>query len=69
MQVFCDMSIAGGGWTLVASVHENNIKGKCTLGDKWSSEEGSQNFTYNGKLSLKCLSLKSENVKALSQNF
>ena len=29
----------GGGWTLVASVHENNINGKCTLGDKWSSEQ------------------------------
>ncbi|XP_048014262.1 intelectin-like isoform X5 [Megalobrama amblycephala] len=31
----------GGGWTLVASVHENNMYGKCTVGDRWSSEQGS----------------------------
>ncbi|TSK14883.1 Intelectin [Bagarius yarrelli] len=40
-QAFCDMTTAGGGWTLVASVHENNINGKCTVGDRWSSEQGS----------------------------
>ncbi|XP_062374140.1 intelectin-like [Sardina pilchardus] len=39
-QTFCDMTTAGGGWTLVASVHENNIYGKCTVGDRWSSEQG-----------------------------
>ncbi|KAK2913849.1 hypothetical protein Q8A67_002248 [Cirrhinus molitorella] len=40
-QTFCDMTTAGGGWTLVASVHENNMYGKCTLGDRWSSQQGS----------------------------
>ncbi|XP_068103129.1 intelectin-1-like [Hyperolius riggenbachi] len=39
-QTFCDMTTAGGGWTLVASVHENNIYGKCTVGDRWSSQQG-----------------------------
>ncbi|XP_078138827.1 intelectin-like [Centroberyx gerrardi] len=39
-QTFCDMTTAGGGWTLVASVHENNMYGKCTLGDRWSSQQG-----------------------------
>jgi len=39
-EVFCDMDSAGGGWTLVASIHENNINGKCTLGDNWSSDQG-----------------------------
>ncbi|XP_064859309.1 intelectin-like isoform X2 [Oncorhynchus nerka] len=39
-QTFCDMTTAGGGWTLVASVHENNMYGKCTVGDRWSSEQG-----------------------------
>ncbi|KAK2890558.1 hypothetical protein QQF64_006658 [Cirrhinus molitorella] len=39
-QTFCDMTTAGGGWTLVASVHENSINGKCSLGDRWSSQQG-----------------------------
>ncbi|MEE6490707.1 hypothetical protein FKM82_015965 [Ascaphus truei] len=39
-QTFCDMTTNGGGWTLVASVHENNMNGKCTFGDRWSSQQG-----------------------------
>ncbi|KAM5141492.1 intelectin-1-like [Mantella aurantiaca] len=39
-QTFCDMTTNRGGWTLVASVHENNINGKCTTGDRWSSQQG-----------------------------
>ena len=39
------MTSDGGGWTLVASVHENDINGKCTIGDKWSSEQ--QSFAEN----------------------
>lgn len=39
-QTFCDMTTAGGGWTLVASVHENDVLGKCTKGDRWSSQNG-----------------------------
>lgn len=45
------MDTDGGGWTLVASVHENNIKGKCTSGDKWSSEQGFQGKS-EGKLKV-----------------
>ncbi|ROL44433.1 Intelectin [Anabarilius grahami] len=48
-QTFCDMTTAGGGWTLVASVHENNMYGKCTVGDRWSSEQGSNEKRPNGE--------------------
>ena len=38
--VLPDLTTAGGGWTLVTSVHENSIYGKCTVGDRWSSQQG-----------------------------
>lgn len=48
-QTFCDMTTAGGGWTLVSSVHENNMYGKCTAGDRWSSEQGSNPSRPDGE--------------------
>ncbi|XP_037066931.1 intelectin-1a-like [Peromyscus leucopus] len=47
-QTFCDMTTAGGGWSLVASVHENNMGGKCTVGDRWSSQQGNRNDSPEG---------------------
>ena len=36
------MTSGGGGWTLVANVHENRMLGKCTVGDRWSSQQGNR---------------------------
>ncbi|XP_012992883.2 intelectin [Esox lucius] len=47
-QTFCDMTSSESAWTLVASVHENNIHGKCTLGDRWTSEQGNNPFRPEG---------------------
>ncbi|KAM7394247.1 hypothetical protein PAMP_021060 [Pampus punctatissimus] len=49
-QTFCDMTTAGGGWTLVASVHENSVYGKCTVGDRWSSQQGSKAEVPDGDM-------------------
>ena len=46
--VFCEMSTANGGWTLVASIHENDMSGKCTAGDRWSSEHGYNANNHHG---------------------
>jgi len=40
LEVYCDMNTNGGGWQLVASVHENNVRGECTTGDNWSGVQG-----------------------------
>ena len=45
------MNIDGGGWTLVATVHENDIRtttGRCGAGDKWSSENGNRQGSQTG---------------------
>jgi len=43
IEVYCEMNTDGGGWNLVASVHENNIQGRCSPGDLWSGQLGPNN--------------------------
>ncbi|KAM5152192.1 LOW QUALITY PROTEIN: intelectin-1-like [Mantella aurantiaca] len=53
------MTTNDGGWTLVASVHENNMYGKCTVGDRWSSQQGNSiNFPHgDGNWAIKTFGL------------
>jgi len=36
-RTYCDMTTAGGGWTLVSSVHEGDIKCRGCADDRWST--------------------------------
>jgi intelectin len=42
-EVYCECSIADGCWTLVASIHEDNVKAKCDKKDKWATTDGGKN--------------------------
>ena len=37
IKTYCEMSSAGGGWTLVATINDNDVTKKCTLDDAWFS--------------------------------
>ena len=47
-EVYCECSIADGCWTLVASIHEDNVKAKCDKKDLWATTDGGKNA--NNKL-------------------
>ncbi|XP_077974004.1 uncharacterized protein LOC120347640 isoform X2 [Styela clava] len=48
-EVYCDMTSDGGGWTLVASVHESNISVKCGVDDMWSKYDMMNELSYPDK--------------------
>ena len=65
------MNVDNGGWTLVASVHENNIRstGECSVGDKWSSEHGNENGSQVGAEAWFNLNIFGAVVSATSQDY
>ncbi|XP_077974219.1 uncharacterized protein LOC120347606 isoform X1 [Styela clava] len=48
-EVYCDVTSNGGGWTLVASVHESNISVKCGVDDMWSKYDMMIELSYPDK--------------------
>uniref|UniRef100_H2YS03 Fibrinogen C-terminal domain-containing protein n=1 Tax=Ciona savignyi TaxID=51511 RepID=H2YS03_CIOSA len=70
--VYCDMTSDSGGWTLVASVHENFIGegvGRCTVGDRWSSQQGSSALRPEGDGSWQNLNTFGDAVSATSDDY
>ena len=60
-----------GGWTLVASIHENNIgsSGRCTVGDRWSTEQGNVALRPNGDGNWENLNVFGNVVAATSDDY
>ncbi|XP_078484345.1 intelectin-1 [Ciona intestinalis] len=70
--VYCDMEADNGGWTLVASVHENYIGegvGRCTVGDRWSSQQGNSPLRPEGDASWQNLNTFGRAVSATSDDY
>ena len=42
-EVYCEATLADGPWTLVASIHEDNIQAKCNSKDRWATTDGGKN--------------------------
>ncbi|XP_076814828.1 intelectin-1-like isoform X1 [Clavelina lepadiformis] len=68
---YCDMDTDEGGWTLVASIHENNIgsSGRCTVGDRWSTEQGNVALRPNGDGNWENLNVFGNVVAATSDDY
>uniref|UniRef100_A0A1W5BC53 Fibrinogen C-terminal domain-containing protein n=2 Tax=Ciona intestinalis TaxID=7719 RepID=A0A1W5BC53_CIOIN len=66
------MEADNGGWTLVASVHENYIGeevGRCTVGDRWSSQQGNSPLRPEGDASWQNLNTFGRAVSATSDDY
>lgn len=49
IEALCDMETDGGGWTLVASIHESDIRRKCYSDDLWSGYVPDSQIRYSGQ--------------------
>ena len=68
-ETYCDMKVNGGGWQLIASVHEDNIRGKCTAKDFWTNDNGNNGRGVKGLGNWQSKNIKGSAANACKDDF